>query len=677
MGFHDYAASETSALLTRALGARTDAPLRELQSMRDALESIVRALETAPPIDGEITEVVGRLAEAADAAERRGREEVNAVLREVRGELDIVRAEVERLRVERDAQRSDLERERGELEKRSAALAEMEASLGEMEASLDRLRAELQTERERADSAERDLAVTVDAHSEVESALRKAEAACKHEAQALQDARGLLDLALAETAQVRGELEASRHELEASRQEIEASGQKIEASRQEIAALKEELAAGLEIREQLEARHHSALSADAQVKAAVEEELQEVRGLLDLALAETTELRGQLETRTAEHATLAESLSAARDAHERAEAAQREAAEAAQREATEAARAAEAERDRLARDLEASASRAQALEGERASHEDQIRQLENRIAAATAAETALRERLAGDEREHGDTRAELGALRGDVDRMVSLLDVAVRAIGDLGNSTSVAELLGALVGRLSTEFSRVALFRLKGNRLEGEHQAGFDDTTDVVKLVMPLTLDSMLTRVAMTGTMERLTGNDVAVRAGTPFSGAPESALAMPLTLQGDTFAVIYADRGAAGPGADEAGVAFAKLLAAQTGVLLMRHTDELKTLRELRDYAALLLQEAEHMFIADRESGRPSADVRKRLRDNLDCASQLYAHRAALEGTAAAALLDEQISAVIETGTPFAQDLAAIVGHMADLETQITAEAS
>src|SRR6185436_17984819 len=112
MGFHDYAASETSALLTRALVARTDAPLRQLQTMRDALESVVRALESGPSIDGDVTEVVGRLSEAADAAERRTRDEVNATLEAVRGELDLVRAEVERLRVERDTERADFDRVR-------------------------------------------------------------------------------------------------------------------------------------------------------------------------------------------------------------------------------------------------------------------------------------------------------------------------------------------------------------------------------------------------------------------------------------------------------------------------------------------------------------------------------------------------------------------------------------
>src|SRR5262249_4468503 len=176
----------------------------------------------------------------------------------------------------------------------------------------------------------------------------------------------------------------------------------------------------------------------------------------------------------------------------------------------------------------------------------------------------LRDELARNQQARDGMRDAAGALQGDVDRMVSLLEVAVHAIGDLGNSTTVAELLAALVNRLATQFTRVALFRLKGNRLEGEHQAGFDGPTDVAKLVIPLSVDSLLTRVAASGAPERLSGAEVAARAATPFAGAPAATIAFPLLLQGETFAVVYADRAEAPtPGADDAGVAFAKLLAA------------------------------------------------------------------------------------------------------------------
>ena len=99
--------------------------------------------------------------------------------------------------------------------------------------------------------------------------------------------------------------------------------------------------------------------------------------------------------------------------------------------------------------------------------------------------------------------------------------------------------------------------------------------------------------------------------------------------------------------------------------VLLTRLSQELKTLNELREYAAMLLQEAEQMYSADQETDRSDEERRSRLQDTLDCARQLYAQRAALEGAAAAGLLDDRIAALLqgERDTPFARDLAAIVG--------------
>jgi hypothetical protein len=90
-----------------------------------------------------------------------------------------------------------------------------------------------------------------------------------------------------------------------------------------------------------------------------------------------------------------------------------------------------------------------------------------------------------------------------------------------------------------------------------------------------------------------------------------------------------------------------------------------------------MLLREAEQMYTADTEAGKAADDVRSRLKDNLDCARQLYGHRAALEGSAAATLLDEQISTAIEATTPFAQDLAVIVGRPKEKKQRRKAEAS
>jgi hypothetical protein len=266
--------------------------------------------------------------------------------------------------------------------------------------------------------------------------------------------------------------------------------------------------------------------------------------------------------------------------------------------------------------------------------------------------------------------------------MVSLFDAASRAVSEMAGAGSSGELLAELVKRLSLQFSRVALFRLKGNRLEGEHQVGFDETADIAKLLIPTSAESMLTRAIASGGAETLSGPDVVQRSGLPFGGTPTSAVALPIVLHGTTLAVVYADdsdmpESARGPAVHESSVGFARLLAGQVVVLLVRHTHELKTLAELTQYAATLLQEAREMYQADLEAGKSAELLRTRLKDNIDCASQLYAYRAAMEGTAAAALFDRQIAGEIEATTPFARDLAAVVGEMAATDIQLTAEAS
>ena len=113
-----------------------------------------------------------------------------------------------------------------------------------------------------------------------------------------------------------------------------------------------------------------------------------------------------------------------------------------------------------------------------------------------------------------------------------------QAVEELSEKTTISDLFAALVRHLAGEFSRVALFRLKANRLEGEDQIGFDQTTDVTKLVLPLNVDSLITRAASSGSFEHLVGNELDENGRAPFGGTPTVALAMPITFQGETLAV-------------------------------------------------------------------------------------------------------------------------------------------
>ena len=83
-------------------------------------------------------------------------------------------------------------------------------------------------------------------------------------------------------------------------------------------------------------------------------------------------------------------------------------------------------------------------------------------------------------------------------------------------------------------------------------------------------------------------------------------------------------------------------------------------------------------MHAADLQSGLSDKDVPSRLKANLEYARSIYGSRIALEGTDAAALLDDQIAALLEAqrGTPFGRDLAQAAGRP-DLAAAKAAEAS
>ena len=186
---------------------------------------------------------------------------------------------------------------------------------------------------------------------------------------------------------------------------------------------------------------------------------------------------------------------------------------------------------------------------------------------------------------------------------------STQAVDELSEKTTITDLFAALVRHLAAEFSRVALFRVKANRLEGEDQIGFDETTDVTKLVLPFSVDSLITRAASSGSFEQLMGDELADSSRAPFGGTPTVALAMPIAFQGETLAVVYADSDQPisdrGPAGHDASIGFAKLMVRTAGVLLMRLSQELKTLNELREYAAMLLQEAQEMYSADIAGGK------------------------------------------------------------------------
>jgi chromosome segregation ATPase len=698
MEFRDYAAKETAALFTRLLASQTEASVQHLQSLRSVLDSVYGAIEASatatPEADEEVQELIRRLNTAAGAAARAASQKVQ---KEMQATLDGVHSELAAERAEKD---------------------QLKASLAEAHQQAESLRADIRKETERAEAADRDLDAAIEAHGHVDAQRLEAEATCRQLTSAkdalerdLAEARSLLDATVADAARIERELDASRTEartlnetlsaersaaeharieahaaLETANNELRAEreqGDRLTASLAEVEAQVEALRGELSeaqaqadvLRGELQKATERADAADrdldaaieahaavdaqrveaeslsrqhSQAKISLEKELQDVRAHLDAANTHAGRQQMQLEASQAETRTLTVDLSAA---HAELDAAR-------------------VQREALTAQLEASRARVQTLERNQQAHDDHVRQLESSLHEAQQSEASAREQALTIDVDHAQAQADMSALRLDISRLGSLLETSAHAVDDLAAATSVSDLLAALVRQLSTEFSRVALFRVKANRLEGEHQVGFDLTTDVTKLVLPISVDSIITRAASSGMVEQLTGAELQDTNRAPFGGTPTTALALPIAFQGETLAVAYADsdrpaseRSDAG---HEASAGFATLLVRTTSVLLMRLSQELKTLNELREYAAMLIQEAEEMYAADMEADKSADERRSRLKDTIECARQLYAQRASLEGPAAALLLDDRIAAAIEEepSKPFAKDLAAIAGN-------------
>jgi hypothetical protein len=95
---------------------------------------------------------------------------------------------------------------------------------------------------------------------------------------------------------------------------------------------------------------------------------------------------------------------------------------------------------------------------------------------------------------------------------------------------------------------------------------------------------------------------------------------------------------------------------------LLTRLSTNLVALTELRQYATMLVNEIEHIYSADAGAGKQAEELQNRLRENLQCARQIYAQRVIPEGPFAATLLEEQLALQAQSGTPFGRDVAAVL---------------
>ena len=470
--------------------------------------------------------------------------------------------------------------------------------------------------------------------------------------------RGQIEALETQAASVRTEAEElrGRHAAESAR--VATLSDQVATLTDQIASLSQELEAetaraAAALQEQGEQYAdaqgaHEAVISDLRTELAAAQE--QLRALGDAESAQVATLTDQVSRLTDQVAALSQELEA-----EIARAA------AALQEQAEQHADAQAAHDTIIQDLRA---RLSAAEHARDSAVAQAQPLQARPATADAELAALRQQL-----DEANTLCDalqdgMAIMRGRRQRVGALTRASIKALDALGTAPAVTDVLQTVLKQLAVEFPRVAVFRVNGKRLQGELAAGFDATIEITKLVIPTSVPSLVTRAAAGSVLEEASSEEIA-ESRVPLGGSPASALAAPLVFQGEPVAVVYADSDAA---SNDAHAAFAGLLVAHANVVLSRLTQEMKAAKELRQYAKLLLHEAEEMYLADIAEGRTEADRLRRLHDTIEFGRQLYTQRAELEGASFTGLFDAEIADLVraEPITVFGSGLAAALPEVA-----------
>jgi hypothetical protein len=462
------------------------------------------------------------------------------------------------------------------------------------------------------------------------------------------EARKITDALRAELADVIGEKDALGISLKDARAQLDTIRGELAAEQKLAQSTLKELAEANVARKDLTDAYASKERELADAHASNQKELAQAIAARDKEASARSTAEGELQTLKGQlESARKDAKRAAADAE--AAVGEKRKAEVALSAANSQAQAAEAKLSAVTTLFKTSAARVQALEREQEQQAARMRELEAGVHAPAEIET-------------------------EISPVVStgILDGLLGAFDALSAATTIGDVLATLGEQLAAEFPRVALFRVKGNRLEGTHQIGFDLTNDIGKVIIPLAMDSLLTRAVTSGRMERLSG-DAIDTSGLPFGGSPTFALAMPVVVDAESIAIVYADDFSEprqeSRNDEDVNAKFAEALRQHTIALLMRLTTELKAMAELRAYAASLLGEIEQMYQSDVAAGKQGEELQKRLHANLDYARSIYSNRAQFESPSAGALLDAQVAGMAEAHreNAFGRDLAVVMEWSSD----------
>lgn len=251
----------------------------------------------------------------------------------------------------------------------------------------------------------------------------------------------------------------------------------------------------------------------------------------------------------------------------------------------------------------------------------------------------------------------------------------------LASAAGVDDVLTVLIDALGAEFSRVALFHVNGNKLEGRRQTGFDFGSDISKVVVPLTKGSPLAEAVRSGRVQGLTAAELTDGSRKLFGGSPSFVLMLPVMIAGESHAVIYADNSDQPQpqfATTKRSVHFAEILLWHAVPLLGRLSAEEKVIAELREYCTQLLTDLESVYNGDAAAGHKGEKLQRRLQHNVEYARNMYAQRQS-GGSVGRDLFDAELAAVAaqKRSMPFGRDLAVAAGAAAGDSRKLSAEAS
>jgi chemotaxis protein histidine kinase CheA len=526
-------------------------------------------------------------------------------------------------------------------------------------------------------SAERNASVAALVEQLTTEAQAQAEAAALHAHGAAQTQIDALQKDLDERSTNQEQLASSLAELraraDALRNELETEKSQSAAARNDLSKARESQALAEAARQKAEA----AVQEAARQRVDANRQLQELKAAVDNTRAESASVTKHLEIEAAQRAKIAVALSTAQAQLQAAEG-QYQKLNQELNEAHNQIRSLErthAEQDRVRVELQVKA--------------DEIAKSEASLREQTAkAEAALREQVqaersaeqarlkaeeimaqANSDREQMAERAK--ALQDEAaDAATIPLDRLLGALKQLAAGKTLTDVLAALVEGIAQEFARVALFNVNSGQLEGVRQIGFEFKSDISKVIVPLNIDSMFSRAVKSGRVQGFAGSELTDSNRALFGGSPSFVMMLPIVIGREIVAVVYADDSGEKPtkfATPERKVKFVHLLLWYVTPMLPRFMMP-RELDDLKQHAALLVNELEGMYMGDRKAGQSEEAVRSRLKESLGYARQKYAQRVEGRDPAAAALLEQQLAAVIKakTGTPFARDLAAIIGKAA-----------